>query len=149
MATWAEFEVASPELATAGRRLIYRDGDGAALLATVRDGDVPRIHPVSVGVAEGHLYVFVIGRSPKRRDLEADGRYALHAHVNATAPSEFSLRGRASMVDDPIVRSQVAADWSFGVDDSYVLFELMINSALLGVRPTADDWPPRYTSWAA
>ena len=149
MATWAEFEAASPDLAEAGRRLIHARGDGEALLATIRDGDAPRIHPVNVGTADGHLYVFVIGSSAKRIDLETDGRYALHTHVDPASPSEFTLRGRAHEVTDAAARTAAAADWAFSVDDSYRLFELSIESALLGERPTADDWPPRYSSWTS
>ena len=149
MATWAEFEAAQPELAAAGRRLLYARGDGEALLATVRDGDSPRIHPVNVGIVNGQLYVFVIGRSAKRADLETDGRYALHAHVDPSSPSELMLRGRARAVTDPGARASAAADWPFTVDDGFRLFELSIDAALLGERPTAEDWPPRYALWMA
>jgi hypothetical protein len=41
----------------------------------------------------------------------------------------------------------VAAGWAFEVDDGYQLYEFDIESALIGARPTADDWPPRYTAW--
>ena len=71
-ATWSDLETAAPDLATEGRRLIYARGDGEALLATVRGDDLPRIHPVNVAIVDGRLYVFVIARSPKRGDLEAD-----------------------------------------------------------------------------
>jgi len=46
------------------------------------------------------------------------------------------------------VRSAVAAQWYFPVDETYRLFELHVVAALHGDRPTADDWPPRYSSWA-
>ena len=49
----------------------------------------------------------------------------------------------------PDERERVAAGWAFEVDDSYTLFEFSIEHALLGARPTADDWPPIYTSWRA
>lgn len=149
MATWGELEAAAPDIASAGRRLLYRGGDGEALLATVRDDDPPRIHPVNVGIVDGRLYTFVIERSAKRKDLEADGRYAVHAHVDPAAPSEFLLRGRAREVTDASVRATVGSGWPFTVDEGYRLFELSVDSALLGERPTADDWPPRYSSWSA
>jgi hypothetical protein len=149
VATWADLEAAALELAEVGRHLIYRSGEGAALLATVRGSDPPRLHPINVGIVGGRLYAFVIGRSPKRRDLEADGRFALHSHVDPAAPSEFSIRGRAVVVEAPTLRSAVAGDWFFGVDESYVLFELSIDSALVGIRPTPEVWPPRYSSWTA
>lgn len=146
MATWAEFEAAAPELAAEGRRLLYRDGQGQAMLATVRDGEPPRINPITVGIVGGRMQAFIL-HSPKLVDLEMDGRYALHSHHDPAAPSEFALRGRARLVEDAAVRSTVAADWAFEVDDTYRLFEFSIESALVGRRPTADDWPPRYASW--
>ena len=147
MANWSTFAEAAPDLASETRRLIDGWGRGGGLLATVRDDDLPRIHPVTVAVVDGRLYVFVIARSPKRIDLEVDGRYALHTHQDPAAPSEAALRGRARLVTDPDVRARVASGWAFTVDDGYALFELDIEHAVLGVRPTADDWPPVYTSW--
>ena len=149
MVTWADLAGAAPEIASEGRRLIYARGDGEALLATVRGDDPPRIHPINVAIVDERLYAFVIARSPKRLDLELDGRYALHTHQDPDAPSEVALRGRARLVDDPAERERVAAGWAFGVDDGYALFEFSIDSALLGARPTAEDWPPIYSSWRA
>jgi hypothetical protein len=129
-----------------GERLIDRTGE--ALLATVRGDDLPRIHPVSVAVVGGRLYAFLLD-SAKRRDLERDGRFALHMHIDPTAPSELSLRGRARVVEDDGVRPAVAAGWAFTVDETYRLFEFSIQRALLGERDGPDKWPPRYTSWSA
>jgi dipeptidyl aminopeptidase/acylaminoacyl peptidase len=148
MATWTEFEEAVPDLAAAGRRLIYRNGDGEGLLVTVRGNETPRAHPVNVGVVDGHLYTFVQAGSSKRRDLDEDGRYALHTHMDPQAPHEFLLRGRARPAQDHTLRARIAADWFFKVNDSYPLYELLIEQALLGERPTADDWPPIYSRWA-
>jgi hypothetical protein len=147
MARWADFAAAAPDIAAEGRRLILARGDGEALLATVRGDDLPRIHPVNVAIVDGRLYAFIIARSPKRLDLELDGRYAMHTHQDPTAPNEVALRGRARLVGDVTERAAVAAGWAFEVDDEYALFEFDIEIALLGARPTADDWPPRYTSW--
>ncbi len=147
MLDWARFAVAAPEIEAEGQRLIYARGDGEALLATVRGDDLPRIHPVNVAIVRDGLYAFVIERSAKRRDLGSDGRFALHTHQDPEAPSEVMLRGRARLVDDPSERARVTAGWAFEVDDSYTLFEFLIESALLGVRASADEWPPRYRSW--
>jgi hypothetical protein len=147
MVTWAEFATAAPEVAADGRRLLYARGDAEALLATVRDDEPPRIHPINVGIMQGRLYAFLL-RSPKRADLERDGRFALHSHQDAAAPDEFSVRGRAQRIDDPTLRSAVAAEWYFTIDEAYRLFEFSIESALLG-RRTADEWPPRYSRWTA
>ncbi len=148
MATWAEFEAAAPDLAAEGRRLIYRDGVGEALLATVRGAEPPRIHPVNIGIVGDRLYAFVL-RSPKRSDLEQDGRFALHTHQDPAAPSEFMVRGRARPVRDEAARSAVAAGWSFEVDETYELFEFSLEAALLGARSSPDEWPPRYSFWTA
>ena len=145
-ATWAEFEAAAPEMAARGRDVLYRGGDGEAMLVTVRGDSAPRLHPVNAGVVDGHLYTFVQSKSAKRTDLDEDGRYALHTHYDPQAPHEFMVRGRARRVDDEATRSEVAANWFFNAKD-YPLYELLIESVLLGHRPTADDWPPVYTSW--
>lgn len=145
--SWSELEAAAPAIAEAGRRLFYTRGDGEAILATIRGDGLPRIHPVNIGLVDGRLYAFVIGSSPKRVDLERDGRYAIHSHQDPAAPSEVALRGHARRVADGPERDRAAADWPFTVDASYILFELTIAAALLGDRPTADDWPPRYTAW--
>jgi hypothetical protein len=147
MVTWAEFEAAAPDIAAETRRLIYARGDGEALLASVRGDELPRIHPINVAIVDGRLYGFAIASSPKRLDLELDGRYALHTHQDPVAPSEVALRGRARLVTDETERAPVAAVWAFGVDDGYTLFEFSIETVLLGARATADEWPPRYSSW--
>jgi hypothetical protein len=146
-ASWSELMAAQPNIAETGQRLLDR-ANGAALLATVRGADSPpRLHPVTVGVVDGALYAFLLD-SAKRRDLVDDGRYALHAHQDRTAPDEFSVRGRARLVPAGDVRNRVGSGWFFTVDDTYWLFELRIEAAILGER-AEDEWPPRYTRWSA
>ncbi len=99
--SWAAFDAAAPDLAAAAHRLIFRSGDGSVLLATVRGDDLPRIHPISVAIVDGQLLAFIILAGPKRRDLEIDGRYAMHSHVDLAAPDEVSIRGRATLVPGP------------------------------------------------
>jgi hypothetical protein len=148
MVPWSEFAASAPDLARAGQELLAHGG-GHVLLVTVRGEELPRVHPVTVAVVAGRLYVFVIDTSPKRLDLDEDGRYALHTPLDPYVPREFSLRGRARRIEDPARRASVASGWHFTVDDDYGLYELRIASALLGVRDSPDDWPPRYTSWKA
>ncbi len=147
--SWSTFEAAAPDLAVEGRRLMYRGGaSGKVFLATVRPDEPPRIHPITVDIVDGRLYAFILS-GPKRRDLEMDGRYAMHAHLDLDKPDEFSIRGRAWIVEDPARRRTVAARWAFEPDDGYGLFEFDVTTAILGSRPDADAWPPRYTSWRA
>jgi hypothetical protein len=150
MTNWNDLAAGAPPIATAGRRLIERSGTGEGLLATVRgDGPPPRIHPVAVGIVDGRLLTFVIVGSAKAGDLAADGRYALHAHQDPNVPHEFLVRGQATEVTDATLRASAASEWSFQVDDGYILYELSIDHAVLGERASADDWPPVYTSWRA
>src|SRR4051794_7341702 len=69
---WAELEAQAPELAAAGRRLLYQFGLGLGFLATVRPNGGPRLHPFCPIVAEGGLWGF-IAPSPKQHDLRRDG----------------------------------------------------------------------------
>jgi hypothetical protein len=144
--TWHEFAAAAPALARRGRELLYRAGDGTALLVTVRGDEPPRAHPISVGVVDGGLCAFILP-SPKLQDLEVDGRYALHAHFDPHAPDEFLIRGRVRVVPQER-RKVLAADWSWSVGEARC-FEFLIEDALYGERPTSDDWPPRYTTWTS
>jgi hypothetical protein len=147
MTSWGEFATAAPEIAADGRRLLEAGGHGSALLATVRGDAPPRIHPISVAIVDGRLYAFIIVGAAKHADLVEDGRYAMHTHQDPDAPSELMLRGRAHRVDDPSERARVARGWTFEADEGYTLFAFDIEQAILGVRDSADEWPPRYTSW--
>ncbi len=147
--SWAEFTAAAPELAENGRRLLYQHGVGLAFLATVRRDGGPRLHPICPTIVDGRLYA-LIGRSPKRGDLERDGRYALHAFTGDESDDEFFLAGRASRPDDEARRQAVfAALTSTGVrpgsDD--VLFEFRIERALHSAYPERGAWPPARTIW--
>jgi len=143
---WADLEAAAPAIAADGGRLLHHPNGVGGLLATVRGDAPPRINAVSVAIVDGRLLVFVLP-SAKRTDLVGDGRYALHAHQDPAAPSEFSVRGRAMQVDDAAIRASAAAVWPFEVDESYWLFELRIEAAVIGRRRTANDWPPVYEVW--
>lgn len=126
---------------------MYRSGDGEGMLVTASATEPPRVHPVNAAIVDGHFYTFVQGGSGKRRDLDSDGRYAFHTHLDRQAPSEFLVRGHAVEVTDSTLRQHIAKDWFFNVRDSYPLYELMVEHAILGERPTANDWPPIYTTW--
>lgn len=147
MSTWSQFAAAAPDLAGQARRLFYRTETGEALLATVRGDGLIRVHPIYLAVLEDRLVAFITP-TPKALDLETDGRYALHNHMDPTAPDEIQLRGRVTRIDDAATRSRFAAAWYFSTTDAYRLFEFEIERALLGERGP-DDWPPRYTSWTA
>ena len=147
MESWDAFARAEADMAEKGNALLHQRGDGEGLLATVAANGTPRIHPLNVGVRDGRLLVFIQGQSARARDLEANPHYALHAHQDPAAPSEFMVRGQARLVTDAATRQAAAADWFFTVSDGYPLYELLIEHVLLGERDSADEWPPRYRSW--
>ncbi|HET7831208.1 MAG TPA: pyridoxamine 5'-phosphate oxidase family protein [Candidatus Limnocylindrales bacterium] len=146
---WDAFAASAPDLAGAGLALLDRTGSGRGLLATVREDAPPRINPVSLRVVDGRLLVFVIIGSAKDRDLLEDGRYALHAQWDPAVPHEFLVRGHVREVDDGAIRDAAISVWPFEADDSYRLFELLVESALLGERASDEVWPPVYRSWRA
>ena len=146
MASWAQFAAEAPDIAAMGRRLLFRNDVGEAFLTTVAGEGLPRTHPINVGTVGDRLVAFLL-RSPKANDLATDGRFALHAHQDPSAPHEFLLRGRATAIDDAEARAEATAAWYFSVSDEYRLFEFSIEHAVLGERGDPDDWPPRYTSW--
>ncbi len=133
MATWTEFADAAPELAASIRGLVHQFGPGFGYLATVRGDGGPRVHPVSPLITDDGLFCFVID-SPKRRDLDRDGRYALHSFPPEDCDDEACLTGRAVPVADPVRRARLAhlcraagsVDWS--------LYEFTIDSAMLARR---------------
>jgi len=146
MATWGEFAASAPELAAAGRRLIYQYGPGTGYLATVRPDGGPRLHPVCPVVTADGLWVFVVP-SPKGADLERDGRYALHALLPEEVEEEFYVTGRARRVDDPAARQRVAVAYHAPVPDDHALFALDVKRVLHAAYRFRGDWPPVYTRW--
>ena len=147
MEGWDAFARAEADMAAKGLAVLHQRGDGEGFLTTVAANGTPRIHPLNVGVRDGRLLVFIQGHSAKARDLEGDPHYALHAHLDPSVPHEFMVRGEARPVTDAAVRRAAAQDWYFRVADSYPLYDLLIEHALLGERDSASAWPPRYRSW--
>ena len=151
MARWSDFCAGAPEIAEAGRALLYQHGLGLAYLATVRSDGGPRVHPVCPTIVHDRLWVSV-GPSPKQRDLIRDRRYALHTFPKVEADDEFYVEGSATAVDDEEVRAAAMASLhEDGVSTSgdEVVFELSIDRALLATYGPRPSWPPEYRRWAA
>jgi general stress protein 26 len=140
-----------PELAAAGRRLLYTHGVGLGYLATVRADGAPRVHPVCPVIDRDGLYVFIGNHSPKVHDLRRDGRYALHTFPIEEKDDEFFVAGRVRIVDDEAERAHVYATYTaqgtFTTDDT--LFELLLERALHAEYAARGSWPPIYTRWTA
>ena len=151
MKRWCEFAAERPEMAEAGRALVYQFKVGLGYLATVRKDGGPRVHPVCPVIANGGLYLFIGNQTPKLRDLLRDGRYALHTFPNPEVDDEFSVSGRVRRCDDAAVREVVYAAYTatgaFTSNDT--LFELWLEKALHAKYGPRPSWPPVYTRWSA
>lgn len=148
---WSEVAHESPDLMTAGRTLLYQYGPGLGFLATLRPDGAPRLHPVCPVVAAGGLYVFVGNQTPKLRDLQRDGRYALHAFPPEDVDDEFMVAGVARDAEEDGVRDEVYAAYvATGAHTSNdTLFELLIDRALHAKYGPRPSFPPDYTHWRA
>jgi hypothetical protein len=127
--SWRDLETANPGLAAFGIQRFSQER--VAYLATVKKDGSPRVHPVTPIVGDGRLFVFMEPTSPKGRDLRRDGRYAIHSAVADANGSngEFTITGRARLVDDHGMRALAVRLASYRPEDRYVLFELSVDSA--------------------
>lgn len=120
-----------------------------AYLATVRGSGAPRVHPVTPIFTADGLFLYMEPTSPKARDLEERGWFALHSGVpdNAGTGGEFSATGRGLAVDDPEIWSQVADAASYTPVDRYILFEFELSEARC--HGYGDVPMPSTRKWAA
>jgi hypothetical protein len=140
MASWSDFAAAEPSLAAGIRALLQQYGPGMGYLATVRAGGGPRIHPVSPVITDEGLYCFIVD-SPKRRDLDRDGRYALHSYPPEESDDEAYVTGRAVRVTDPVVVARLADALRASPDVDWRLYELLIETATLRRHGSAGALP--------
>ncbi|SCL65038.1 pyridoxamine 5'-phosphate oxidase family protein [Micromonospora chersina] len=133
MASWSEFAADEPRLADEIRLLLQQYGPGFGYLATVRADGGPRVHPVSPVITDDGLWCFVID-SPKRRDLERDGRFALHSFPPEESDDEAYVAGRARPVTDPATVARVARIGRAAPQGDWRLFEFTVDVAMLTRR---------------
>jgi hypothetical protein len=155
--SWSEFERERPDLAEAGRGLLYQYGGvGLAFLSTVRGDGGPRLHPMCPILVGGALVAHIIP-SPKRDDLHRDGRFALHSFPCDDNEDAFYLTGRAALVGDDSLARAAAAQFlterhmeseppGFGDGE---FFEFRLGRCLLTRTDRHGDWNPRHTVWTA
>jgi Pyridoxamine 5'-phosphate oxidase len=130
MASWSEFAAAQPRLASAIRALVHQYGPGLGYLATVRADGGPRVHPVSPVITDEGLYCFVLD-SPKRRDLDRDGRYALHSFPPEDSDDEAYVSGRAHRVTDRARVAELAGSLRAEPDVNWRLYEFTVDVAMV------------------
>jgi hypothetical protein len=156
MVGWGGLRESRPDLAEAGRALLYRVGVGLAYLATVRHDGGPRVHPICPLLHGDGLYAFIVP-GPKQGDLHRDGRYALHSFPTPENEDAFYCTGRARLVDDAALRRAlsdlfVAERSALGVPtpgpDQH-LFAFGLERCLLTTTTGHGDPSPRHTVWRA
>jgi hypothetical protein len=133
MASWSEFAADEPRLARAIHALMHQYGPGLGYLATVRADGGPRVHPVSPVITADGLFCFIVD-SPKRRDLERDGRYALHSFPPENSDDEAYIAGRAEPVTDPRRIEAIASNLRAEPRVDWKLFELTVEVAMIARR---------------
>ncbi len=143
--SWQDFANVAPDLAAFGEQ---RFKAAPAYLATVRANGLPRVHPVTPIIADGHLLLFMEPTSPKGHDLQRGSGYALHAAVadSGGGGGEFAVTGHAVLTDDPILR-ELATRYGYQPKDIYILFELSVESGFSTTYP--DGGPPVRQNWKA
>jgi hypothetical protein len=143
--SWADLELAEPELAAEGRRRLH---GRVAYLATISPRGIPRAHPVTPIIGDGRLFVFMEPTSPKGHDLRKGSGYALHCGVedNDGGEGEFLVTGRGTAIDgeDSETRATAAGLATYPPADRYVLFELSVESAM---GTTYGQAGPRRRRW--
>jgi hypothetical protein len=145
---WVTFARSAPELASAGQRLLEDEPGvpGVAFLGTVDIDGVPRIHPIIPAVHDTGLWAFVI-ESPKQRDLDRSGRFAIHSRLGQGDES-FYCAGGARRVDADAVRSAIAIQMPFSdIDALHVLYEFRIVRALWTTWRTPTS--PVHRAWTS
>lgn len=156
MFTWQDFARERPDIASAGRAIFYQFGVGLAFLGTTRPDGGPRVHPMCPLLTDLGLYAFIVP-SPKQRDLQRDGRYAMHSFPCADNEDAFYVTGRASSADDGEARARLSAQFvaerlQFNVPppaDDHLLFEFSVERCLLTNTSGHGDTSPEHTVWAA
>lgn len=151
-----DFAAARPDLAEAGRELLYQHGVGLAYLATVRRDGGPRVHPMCPLLDSEGLFAFIVP-SPKQADLVRDGRYSMHSFPRPDNEDAFYLSGTAHQVDEPEVRARlsklfVSERKPLGVREppaADLLFGFAIASCLLTRTNGHGDPDPIHTVWRA
>jgi hypothetical protein len=130
MTTWTEFRNVRPDLADAGRALLYQFGVG--------------------------LFALLIP-SPKLADLRRDGRYALHSFPCPQNEDAFHVTGSAAERDDPDVRRAIDAvflaerEWSQPPPGfrEQTLVEFFVERCLVTRTTGHGDPAPQHTVWRA
>jgi hypothetical protein len=149
---WDEFRQACPQIGEAATQR-FAD-DGLVLLGTLRRDGWPRVSPCEPDVAEGHLLLGMMWRSPKALDLRRDPRLVVHSVQCEREPSkpDLKLYGSGTEIEDPELRAAYRAaikariDWA-PAEPEYHLFSVDVSSAaslsFAGGNEQVTTWDPQ------
>jgi hypothetical protein len=101
MASWSDFETAAPELAARVKTLF--DAHKHKTLATLRKDGSPRISGTETDFRDGELFIGSMWQALKAKDLQRDGRFALHSATfdpDNDWPGEAKVAGVAHEILD-------------------------------------------------
>ncbi|MEU9074313.1 pyridoxamine 5'-phosphate oxidase family protein [Kitasatospora sp. NPDC004745] len=110
MATWQDFEQEAPDLAPLVRARF--EAEKHHVLATLRKDGSPRVSGTEVDFVGADLMLGSMYGSAKARDLQRDGRFALHAHPGGERMEggDSKVSGRAVEITDETELAAYAAD---------------------------------------
>lgn len=108
MTDWSAFAGSEPDLAAAV--LARFQFTKHHVLATLRRDGAPRVSGTEVPLVDGQLYLGSMPGALKARDLQRDGRYALHSNPGdgSMAGGDAKLSGVALEVVDPDEVARIA-----------------------------------------
>ncbi len=130
MATWHQFEEEAPDLAKAVRARF--EATKHHVLATLRRDGSPRVSGTEVQVHDGDLTLGSMWGAVKARDLQRDGRFALHAN-----PGDGSMAGGDAKVSGVAVEVVDEAELAAYTDATkpppgkFHVFRLSLSEAVL------------------
>lgn len=147
---WNAFVAACPELAELGQARFARDE--LVMVGTLRKDGWPRISPCEVDLAAGHLFLGMMWRSAKARDLQRDPRVVVHSVTcnREGTDGDLKLYGRAVEIGDLSLRAayrealKARINWEPD-EPEYHLFSIDIERAgfvKFGGKQTTMVWDP-------
>lgn len=146
MATWKQFEQEAPEMAAAVRARF--EATKHHVLATLRRDGSPRVSGTEVAIVGDDLTAGSMHGAIKAKDLQRDGRYALHANPGdgSMEGGDAKLAGRAAEVVDREALARYIDDVE--PPEPFHLFVFDVDEAVLttlhpeGDRLVIETWRP-------
>lgn len=135
MPSWNKFEQAAPDLAAEIRGRF--DAHTHKTIATIRKDGSPRISGTETQLLEGELWIGSMPGALKARDLQRDGRYALHSGSDDPPgwKGDAKVAGTVEEITDPEVVARINSNAPPGPSH---LFRLLIEEAST-VKMTEDE----------